>query len=100
MTASELRHLAGRLCLVEPHDYEDRAITEAAAAFGNEIPARGRLFALGFDAWRLQTLLRGNGIAGSVDGLTGQLAQDAARRVHRTLEWARIDDGVPKPLEP
>ncbi|NBW89327.1 MAG: penicillin-binding protein activator, partial [Gammaproteobacteria bacterium] len=65
-----------------------------------EIPARGRLFALGFDAWRLQTLLRGNGIAGSVDGLTGQLAQDAARRVHRTLEWARIDDGVPKPLEP
>ena len=44
--------------------------------------------------------LNGNGIAGSVDGLTGQLAQDAARRVHRTLEWARIDDGVPKPLEP
>lgn len=77
-----------------------RLRNEAADAFGNEIPARGRLFALGFDAWRLQTLLRGNGIAGSVDGLTGQLAQDAARRVHRTLEWARIDDGVPKPLEP
>ena len=31
MTASELRELAQRLCEVEPHDYEDRAITEAAA---------------------------------------------------------------------
>ena len=31
MTASELRHLAERLCAVEPNDYEDRVITEAAA---------------------------------------------------------------------
>jgi len=31
MSAAELRALAERLCLVEPHDYEDRAITEAAA---------------------------------------------------------------------
>lgn len=31
MTASELRQLAQWLCAIEPHDYEDRAITEAAA---------------------------------------------------------------------
>lgn len=31
MPASELRELAERLCLVDPHDYEGRVITEAAA---------------------------------------------------------------------
>jgi outer membrane PBP1 activator LpoA protein len=35
----------------------------------------------------------------TLDGLTGALALDANGRIQRTLEWARIDDGVPKPLE-
>jgi len=31
MTAAELRALGERLCLVEPHDYEDRTPLESAA---------------------------------------------------------------------
>lgn len=81
-----------------------RIRNEAADAFGNEIAARGRLFALGHDAWRLQavlrgTLERGNGEAAMLEGLTGTLAIDRTGRVQRTLEWARIDDGMPKPIE-
>ena len=34
-----------------------------------------------------------------IEGLTGTLALDANGRVQRTLEWARIDDGLPKPLD-
>ena len=76
-----------------------RLRAEAADAFGNDVPARGRLFALGHDAWRLQGLLRSNEQTVTLDGLTGALALDANGRIQRTLEWARIDDGVPKPLE-
>ena len=76
-----------------------RLRNEAADAFGNDVPARGRLFALGHDAWRLQGLLRSNDQTVTLEGLTGTLALDANGRVQRTLEWARIDDGVPKPLD-
>ena len=76
-----------------------RLRNEAADAFGNDVPARGRLFALGHDAWRLQGRLRSAEQAVTLDGLTGTLALDASGRIQRTLEWARIDDGVPKSLE-
>ena len=58
-------------------------------------PYRGRLFAFGFDAFRLAQALRhrGAGAAVSVDGLTGHLSLDAERRVRRDMAWAQLHNG-------
>ncbi|MGH8150889.1 MAG: penicillin-binding protein activator [Steroidobacteraceae bacterium] len=74
----------------------------AESAWPVEGPARGRLFAFGFDAYRLLNALR-NAPAGapiSVEGLTGNLTLDAQRRVERQLEWAQMRGGVPHLLPP
>lgn len=63
-------------------------------------PRRSRLFAFGFDAYRLAGALR-NPTAGAtvaVEGLTGRLSLDAERRVHRELEWAQLQQGQPRLL--
>jgi hypothetical protein len=56
---------------------------------------RGRLFAFGFDAFRLAQELRHTGKAADVtiEGLTGHLTLDTERRVRRELGWAQIHDG-------
>jgi hypothetical protein len=56
-------------------------------------PRRNRLFAFGFDAYRLAAALRGNGTNVQVDGLTGRLSLDPDHRVHRELAWAQIHNG-------
>jgi outer membrane PBP1 activator LpoA protein len=56
-------------------------------------PRRNRLFAFGFDAYRLAAALRGNGTNVQVDGLTGRLTLDPDHRVHRELAWAQIHNG-------
>ena len=58
-------------------------------------PHRGRLFAFGFDAFRLAQGLRRRGVSGSVsvDGLTGRLSLDAERHVRREIGWAQLHDG-------
>jgi uncharacterized protein len=65
-------------------------------------PPRDRLFAFGFDAYRLLIALRSAppGGAISVEGLTGQLSLDSDGRVRRELEWAQLRDGEPHPLAP
>jgi outer membrane PBP1 activator LpoA protein len=70
-----------------------RAATREAWPTGG--PYRGRLFAFGFDAFRLAQALRHNGVTGniSVDGLTGHLSVDADRRVRRELGWAELHNG-------
>ncbi len=74
-------------------------VREAARqAFGESASRRGRLFAFGYDAFRIATSLqRGAGV--NPQGLTGTLSIDAQGRVRRELEWARIKNGVPTPLE-
>jgi outer membrane PBP1 activator LpoA protein len=70
----------------------------ASAAFGDSPAKRGRLFAFGYDAFRIAAgLQRGGGI--DPQGLTGTLSLDAQGRVRRELEWVRIKAGVPVPLE-
>ena len=67
-------------------------------AFGDSAARRGRLFAFGYDAMRLAgSLQRGAPI--NPDGLTGTLSLDAHGRVRRELEWVRIRDGAPTPLD-
>ena len=71
-------------------------------AWPNGGPRRGRLFAFGFDAYRLAVALRERGASNTVniEGLTGRLSVDAERRIHRDLNWAQIHDGEIKVLQP
>jgi outer membrane PBP1 activator LpoA protein len=64
-------------------------------------PRRGRLFAFGFDAYRLAVALRGTATPNSVNiqGLTGRLTVDNERRIHRDLNWAQIHDGELRVLQ-
>ncbi|MDH4166980.1 MAG: penicillin-binding protein activator [Gammaproteobacteria bacterium] len=59
---------------------------------------RLRLFAFGYDAFRLaQQLASSGGIAAGVDGLTGVLELDRADgRVQRSLQFARVESGKPQ----
>lgn len=62
---------------------------------------RGRLYAMGFDAYRLVAELKEPGVALSepIAGMTGRLTVDADGRVRRGLEWATIGaDGQPRAL--
>ena len=71
----------------------------ARQAFGDSAVARrGRLFAFGYDAFRIaSSLQRGAGV--NPQGLTGTLSIDSEGRVRRELEWVRIKNGLPAPLE-
>ena len=57
---------------------------------------RLRLYAFGFDAYRLATQLRGNVRFVAVDGLTGALTIDGFGKVQRALEFARVAGGRPQ----
>ena len=70
---------------------------EARQAFG-DVKNRGRLFAFGYDAFRIATSLQ-RGAPINPQGLTGALTIDAQGRVRRELQWVRIKNGVPTPLE-
>ena len=71
-------------------------------AWPNGGPRRGRLFAFGFDSYKLAVALRVGGAANNVniEGLTGRLNLDAERRVHRDLNWAQMHDGEIRLLQP
>jgi outer membrane PBP1 activator LpoA protein len=61
---------------------------------------RNRLYAFGFDAYRLVPALRSKspGDAGEISGVTGKLHIDDHNRIRRELEWAQIKAGVPNVL--
>ena len=58
-----------------------------------------RLYAFGFDAYRLVPALKSDvqRDAGSA-GVTGMLSLDDHHRVRRELEWVQIRSGMPQPL--
>ena len=68
------------------------AASEAWPAGG---PARGRLFAFGFDAYRIAEALRENRSPSSLDltGLTGELTLLPDGRIQRHLIWAQFHGG-------
>jgi outer membrane PBP1 activator LpoA protein len=75
--------------------------TQTQAAWG-DLRGRGRLFALGHDAWLVQEALRTGRLAagrGEVPGVTGALALDDQRRVRRALSWAEIRSSMLRPLD-
>jgi outer membrane PBP1 activator LpoA protein len=82
----------------EPGDSVRAAAREAWPSGG---PRRNRLFAFGYDAYRMAVALRGNPSGSTaVEGLTGRLTIDGERRVHRELAWAQMKAGVAKPVTP
>jgi len=82
----------------------DAVSTQLRTALSKHWPARargrGRLYAFGFDAYRLVPLLKAGrfGNAHAVPGMTGLLSIDSKGRVHRELDWAQVADGKPNPL--
>ncbi|MGA9854436.1 MAG: penicillin-binding protein activator [Gammaproteobacteria bacterium] len=72
-----------------------------ASLWPNNVSGNSRLYALGFDAWRLVPLLfKGQGFSMPVQGMTGLLTMDSAGRIHRQLDWASFNNGVPVMLAP
>jgi outer membrane PBP1 activator LpoA protein len=58
-----------------------------------------RLYAFGFDAYRLVPSLRAGGLRDAeISGVTGKLRLDDHNRVRRDLDWAVIKDGLPAEL--
>ncbi|HEX3398587.1 MAG TPA: penicillin-binding protein activator [Steroidobacteraceae bacterium] len=70
------------------------------AAWPARTARRDRLYAFGFDAYRLVPSLRGGNPAASSDiaGVSGKLHVDQQNKIRRDLEWAQIKSGVPNVL--
>ena len=83
-------------------DFPDAVRAATREAWPNGGPYRGRLFAFGFDAFRLAQALPHHGAASSVsvEGLTGRLSLDTERRVRRELGWAQVHNGELRLLPP
>ena len=82
----------------------DAVSTQLRTALSKHWPVRargrGRLYAFGFDAYRLVPLLKAGkfGSAHAVPGMTGLLSIDSKGRVQRELDWAQVAGGKPTPL--
>jgi len=82
----------------------DAVSTELRTALNRYWPARargrGRLYAFGFDAYRIVPLLKAGkfGSANAIPGMTGLLSIDENGRVRRDLDWARVTDGKAVPI--
>jgi uncharacterized protein len=82
----------------------DNVSSELRSTLSKYWPARARgnsrLYAFGFDAYRLVPLLKAGkfGTSNAVPGMTGLLSVDSKGRVRRELDWARVAEGRPVPL--
>ena len=83
----------------------DSVSTDLRTTLNKYWPARtrgnSRLYAFGFDAYRLVPLLKAGkfGSMNAVPGMTGLLSVDSKGRVRRQLDWARVSNGKAVPLE-
>lgn len=69
------------------------------AAWPARTARRDRLYAFGFDAYRLVPALKANTLStSSISGLSGKLRLDERNRIRRDLDWAQIKDGAPAAL--
>lgn len=70
------------------------------AAWPARTARRDRLYAFGFDAYRLVPALRSKSPAeaSEISGVTGKLHLDDHNRIRRDLDWAQIKNGVPNGL--
>jgi outer membrane PBP1 activator LpoA protein len=70
------------------------------AAWPASTARRDRLYAFGFDAYRLVPALRANPPTqtNEIAGVTGRLHVDVSNHVRRDLDWAQIKSGLPNAL--
>lgn len=70
------------------------------SAWPNRTSRLDRLYAFGFDAYRLVPALRSKSIGEttSISGVSGKLSLDEHNRIRRELDWAQIRNGVPVEL--
>ncbi len=84
--------------MIDP-DLLQGQLSDAIGRVWPSLAARGRLFAMGFDAYRMVPMLhRGSFGDQQVLGMTGTLWLDSDRRIRRDLEWAEISGGEPRLL--
>ncbi len=86
---------------------DDVAVAELRGLVGQLWPTnarrRSRLFAMGFDAWRLigELATAQGALVEPIAGMTGRLTVDASGRIRRGLDWAMIgSDGQARPMPP
>jgi outer membrane PBP1 activator LpoA protein len=67
------------------------------AAWPARTARRDRLYAFGFDAYRLVPTLRSKSPAeaSEISGVTGRLRVDDHNRIRRDMDWSQIRNGVP-----
>ncbi len=84
--------------MIDP-DLLQGQLSDAINRVWPSLAARGRLFAMGFDAYRMVPMLhRGSFGDQQIPGMTGTLWLDSDRRIRRDLQWAEISGGVPSLL--
>ena len=71
-----------------------------ATYWPNQAERRSRLYAMGFDAYRLVPLLNAGMGPNQLQAMTGLLYHDNDGRILRKLPWARIQRGQPKLMDP
>ena len=78
----------------------DQIRDSVRAAWPARTPRLDRLYAFGFDAYRLVPALESNALSRTQDlaGMTGKLSLDDHDRVRRELEWVQVKSGIPVPL--
>lgn len=74
-------------------DLADAVRAATRDAWPNSSLPRNRLYAFGFDAYRLAVALRNRPGNVNIEGLTGRLSFDTERRIRRELSWAQLHDG-------
>lgn len=89
--------------MISPPTGEALRLSMQLDSAGDPPRRHGRLFAMGYDAWRLQAAMRQRSSSGSVDtplridGVTGVLSIGADGVIRRELSLARIEDGIATP---
>ena len=86
--------------MIEPDARAAAAQQSIARHWPDEASRRARLFAMGYDAFKLASRMTGPGGLQPLEGVTGQLYLASDGRIHRRLEWARMERGVPVALPP
>ncbi|MCG8434979.1 MAG: penicillin-binding protein activator [Gammaproteobacteria bacterium] len=83
-----------------PDDMSGGARAQLETLWPNKFLRSSRLYALGFDAYRLiPVLLNFNPpLPHPTPGMTGLLALDQSKRIRRGLYWARFRNGTPRIL--
>ena len=88
--------------MIDPDPAAVDVRNDLRAAWPERFRRRGRLYALGFDAYAAvsEIMTSRNPFRMPLSGMTGRLTVDAGRRLHRELEWLQIRGGELRSLPP